>query len=252
MRIVVIGGTGLIGSKVVTLLTAQGHEAIAASPATGVDTLSGRGLAEVLDGGPVVVDVSNSPSLDEAAALSFFTTSTRTILAAEAAAGVAHHVALSVVGVRRLSGSGYLRAKIAQEDLIESGPIPWSIVHATQFFEFLSGIAQGATLDGTVRLAPVLVAPIAAEDVAATVARTAVGAPLTATVEVAGPEEFRLDELVARLLRAHGDPREVVADPGARYFGAPLDERTLLPETGALHGSTRFEDWLRQSAGVRA
>jgi uncharacterized protein YbjT (DUF2867 family) len=251
MRIVVIGGTGLIGSRVVAKLTAQGHEAVAASPASGVDTVSGRGLAEVLDGGPVVVDVSNSPSLDGAAALSFFTTSTRNLLAAEAAAGVGHHVALSVVGVRGLSESGYLRAKIAQEELIESGPIPWSIVHATQFFEFLDGIATGATVDGTVRLAPVLVAPIAAEDVAEAVARAAVGAPATAVVEVAGPEQFRLDELVGRLLGAHGDQRRVVADPGARYFGAPLAERTLLPGTGALTGSTRFEDWLRRPAGAR-
>ena len=251
MRIVVIGGTGLIGSKVVTRLTDDGHEAIAASPASGVDTLSGRGLDEVLDGGAVVIDVSNSPSFDDTAVMSFFTTSTRNLLAAEAAAGVGHHVALSVVGTRRLSESGYFRAKIAQQDLIETGPIPWSIVQATQFFEFLGSIAQAATVDRTVRLAPVLIQPMAGDDVAAAVARTAVDPPTKAPVEVAGPEQFRLDELVDRALGAHGDPRQVVADPGARYFGAVLGERTLLPDGDAPRGSTRFEDWLRRPASVQ-
>jgi uncharacterized protein YbjT (DUF2867 family) len=251
MKIVVIGGTGLIGSEVVATLAAQGHEAVAASPSSGVDTLSGAGLAEVLAGASVAVDVSNSPSFEDTAVMSFFTTSTRNLLAAEAAAGVGHHVALSVVGAGRLTDSGYLRAKAAQEDLIRSGPIPWSIVHATQFFEFLGGIAQAATVEGTVRLAPVLIQPIAAADVAATVARAAVDVPTRAVLEVAGPEQFRLDELVDRVLRAHGDPRGVVADPGARYFGQLLDERALLPDADALRGGIRFEDWLRRPVGVR-
>jgi uncharacterized protein YbjT (DUF2867 family) len=250
MKIVVIGGSGLIGSKVVALLAAGGHEAIAASPASGVDTLSGQGLDDVLDRASVVVDVSNSPSFEDSAVMSFFTTSTRNLLAAEAAAGVRHHVALSVVGSRRMTDSGYMRAKAAQEDLIEGGPIPWSIVHATQFFEFLAGIGQGATVDGIARLAPVLIQPIAADDVAETVARTAVEAPTRTTVEVAGPEQFRLDELVERVLRARGDDRQVVPDPGARYFGTVLGERSLLPDDGARQGGTRFEDWLRRPAGV--
>ena len=250
MEIVVIGGTGLIGSGVVTRLTDDGHEAIAASPASGVDTVSGQGLDEVLDGASVVVDVSNSPSFDDTAAMSFFTTSTRNLLAAEAAAGVGHHVALSVVGTRRLSESGYFRAKTAQEDLIEAGPIPWSIVHATQFFEFLPRIADDATVDGTVRVPPVLFQPIAADDVAAAVARTAVGRPTKRIVEVAGPDRSRFDQLVEKALRAHGDRRPVVADPRARYFGAELGERTLVPDDGALLGATRFDDWLRRTASV--
>ena len=250
MKIVVIGGTGLIGSKVVAFLTEQGHEAVAASPASGVDTLSGQGLPAVLDGAAVVVDVSNSPSLEAAAALSFFTTSTRNILAAEADAGVHHHVALSVVGTRLMGESGYMRAKVAQEQLIESSAIPWSIVHATQFFEFVRGIADGATVDGAVRLAPVLIQPIAAEDVARVVARTAVEFPTRSIVEVAGPEVFRFDVLVDQALRARRDPRPVVPDRDARYFGALLDERTLLPDDGALQGTIRFEDWLRRSSSV--
>jgi uncharacterized protein YbjT (DUF2867 family) len=250
MKIVVVGGTGLIGSKVVALLSEQGHEALAASPASGVDTLTGQGLDTALTGASVVIDVSNSPSFEDAAVLSFFTTSTRNLLTAEASADVRHHLALSVVGTRRLSESGYFRAKIAQEELIESSAVPWSIVHATQFFEFVPGIADAATVDGTVRLAPVLIQPIAADDVATAVARTAVDPPTKSVVEVAGPEEFRLDVLVERALHAHGDPRSVVADPGARYFGAALGERTLLPGAGAVHGTTRFEDWLRRSASV--
>jgi uncharacterized protein YbjT (DUF2867 family) len=246
----VIGGSGLIGSKVVALLAAGGHEAIAASPAWGVHTLSGQGLDDILDRASVVVDVSNSPSFEDSAVMSFFTTSTRNLLAAEAAAGVRHHVALSVVGSRRMTDSGYMRAKAAQEDLIEGGPIPWAIGHATQFFEFLAGIGQGATVDGIARLAPVLIQPIAADDVAETVARTAVEAPTRTTAEVAGPEQFRLDELVERVLRARGDDRQVVPDPGARYFGTVLGERSLLPDDGARQGGTRFEDWLRRPAGV--
>ncbi|HEY8545444.1 MAG TPA: NAD(P)H-binding protein, partial [Acidimicrobiales bacterium] len=234
-------------SKVVALLDRHGHEAIAASPGTGVDTLTGEGLDEVLAGASVVVDVSNSPSFEDDAVLAFFRTSTGNLLAAEAAAGVRHHVALSVVGTDRLQESGYFRAKQAQEDLLTASPIPSTIVHATQFFEFLPGIAQAATDGGTVRLAPVLVQPMAADDVAAAVARVAVGRPLGGIVEVAGPERFRLDELVRYVLAAGDDPRTVVADPQARYFGALLDERTLVPADGAELGPTRFADWFARS-----
>lgn len=247
MKIVVIGGTGLIGSKLVTRLTGSGHEAVAASPDTGVDTLTGEGLGEVLAGARVVVDVSNSPSFEDAAVLEFFETSTRNLLDAEDAAGVGHHVALSVVGTQRLADSGYFRAKIAQEKLISGSSIPWSVVHATQFFEFVGSIARAATDGDTVRLAPVLIQPMAADDVAAAVERTAVGSPVTGVVEVAGPEQFRLDELVRRGLSSQGDPRQVVADPAARYFGAELGERTLLPGDGAVLSGTRFEDWLART-----
>ncbi|MGY1643823.1 SDR family oxidoreductase [Geodermatophilus sp. SYSU D00703] len=250
MRIVVIGGTGLIGSKVVTRLTEAGHETVAAAPSTGVDTMTGQGLDDVLAGAAVVVDVSNSPSFEEAAALSFFTTSTRNVLAAEAVAGVGHHVALSVVGTRPTSEIAYFRAKAAQEELVEASPIPWSIVHVTQFFEFVSRIADDATVDGTVRVPPVLFQPIAADDVAAAVARTAVGPPTGRVVEVAGPDRARFDGIVAQALRAHGDPRPVVADPAARYFGAEVTERALVPGDGALLGTTRFADWLRLSTSV--
>jgi uncharacterized protein YbjT (DUF2867 family) len=246
MKIVVIGGTGLIGSKLVTKLYEHGHEAVAASPASGVDTLTGAGLAEVLNGAAVVVDVSNSPSFEDAAVMEFFETSTRNLLEAEAAAGVGHHVALSVVGTERLSESGYFRAKIAQEQLIRDSSIPYSIVHATQFFEFIKSIAAAATEDDTVRLAPVLIQPMAADDVARAVGRVAAGSPVNGVVEVAGPEQFRLDELIRRGLSARNDPREVIADPSARYFGAKLEERTLVPGDGARLGETRFEDWLRQ------
>jgi uncharacterized protein YbjT (DUF2867 family) len=250
MKIVVIGGTGLIGSKVVADLTDQGHEAVAASPASGVDTVTGEGLDDVLAGAAVVVDVSNTRDFDEETARRFFTTSTGNVLAAEARAGVGHHVALSVVGTRRTSDIGYFRAKAAQEELIEASSIPWSLVHATQFFEFLLPIADSATVDGSVHLPPVQFQPIAADDVAAAVARTAVGAPTRAVVEVAGPERLRFDEFVARALRAHGDPRPVVADPQAPYFGAVIGERTLVPEDGAATGPTRFEDWQRRSASM--
>jgi uncharacterized protein YbjT (DUF2867 family) len=250
MRIVVIGGTGLIGSRVVTRLTEQGHEAIAAAPSTGVDTLTGDGLDAAVDGASVVVDVSNSPSFDDAAALSFFTTTTRNLLAAEATAGVEHHVALSVVGTRRTSPIGYFRAKAAQEELIEAAPRPWSLVHATQFFEFVTTIAQVAGEDGAVHVPPVLLQPIAADDVAAAVARTAVGPPTKGIVEVAGPDRFRFDRLVETALRAQGDPRPVVADPHALYFGAELGERSLVPEGDAQLGGTRFEDWLRRTTSV--
>jgi uncharacterized protein YbjT (DUF2867 family) len=246
MKIVVIGGSGLIGSKLVTRLDEYGHEAVAASPDSGVNTLTGEGLADVMDGATVVVDVSNSPSFEDAAVLEFFETSTRNLLAAEAAAGVEHHVALSVVGTERLSESGYFRAKIAQEQLIRNSSVPYSLVHATQFFEFIKSIAAGATDGDTVRLAPVLIQPMAADDVARAVGQVAVGSPVNGVVEVAGPEQFRLDELIRRGLAARNDPREVIADPNARYFGALLSERTLVPGDGARLGETRFEDWLGQ------
>jgi uncharacterized protein YbjT (DUF2867 family) len=244
MKIVVIGGTGLIGSLLVKKLQAHGHEAVAAAPNTGVDTLTGEGLAEVLQGAAVVVDVSNSPSFEDAAVLHFFETSTRNLLAAEAAAGVRHHVALSVVGTERLSDSGYFRAKIAQEKLIRESSVPYSIVHATQFYEFVKSIAAAATEGTTVRLAPVLIQPMAAEDVASAVCRIAEGSPVNGIVEVAGPQQFRLDELIRRGLSARDDPREVIADPHARYFGAELQERTLVPGAGARLAETRFDDWL--------
>jgi uncharacterized protein YbjT (DUF2867 family) len=244
MKIVVIGGSGLIGSKLVARLDDHGHEAVAASPDSGVNTLTGEGLAKVMDGATVVVDVSNSPSFEDAAVLEFFQTSTRNLLAAEAAAGVEHHIALSVVGTERLSESGYFRAKIAQEQLIRNSAIPYSIVHATQFFEFIKSIAAAATDGDTVRLAPVLIQPMAADDVARAVGQVAVGSPAGGLVEVAGPEQFRLDELIRRGLAARNDPREVIADPNARYFGALLGERTLVPGDGARLGETRFEDWL--------
>jgi uncharacterized protein YbjT (DUF2867 family)/nitrite reductase/ring-hydroxylating ferredoxin subunit len=249
MKFVVIGGTGLIGSKVVAKLTERGYEAIAASPRTGVNTVTGEGLAEVLSGAAVVVDVSNSPSFEDQAALAFFQTSTTNLLAAEATAGVRHHVALSVVGTERLSQSGYFRAKLVQEKLIKASSIPYSIVHATQFFEFVKGIADISTDGNTVRLAPVLIQPMAAEDVADAVARVAAGPPLNGTVEVSGPEQFCLDELIRRALSARHDQREVIADPQARYAGALLDERTLVPGPDARLGKTRFEDWLSRAAG---
>lgn len=247
MKLVVIGGSGLIGSKLVTRLREHGHEAIAASPNSGVDTLTGDGLADALEGASVVVDVSNSPSFEDAAVLEFFETSTRNLLDAEAAAGVGHHVALSVVGNDRLPESGYLRAKAAQEKLIAGSSIPYSIVRATQFFEFVGRIADAATDGDTVRLPPVLFQPIAADDVAAAVGRAAVGEPLNGIVEVAGPEQFRFDVLVRRGLAARHDPRTVVADPGARYFGAILSERSIVPGDGARLAETRFDDWLEQA-----
>jgi len=247
-KVVVIGGTGLIGSKVVARLAEHGHEAIAASPRSGVNTLTGEGVAEVLSGAQVVVDVSNSPSFEAEAALDFFTTSTGNLLAAETTAGVGHHVALSVVGTERLSDSGYLRAKLAQEKLIKESAIPYSIVHATQFYEFVNSIADAATDGTTVRLSHALIQPIAADAVADTVARTAVGEPINGTIEIAGPEQFGLDELIRRGLRFRGDPRAVVADPEARYYGALLEERTLLPGADALTLDPPFEDWLVQTA----
>src|SRR5215831_18648729 len=247
MKIVVMGGSGLIGSKVVTKLRERGHEALAASPTSGVNMVTGQGLAAALEGASVVVDVSNSPSFDGAAALEFFQTSTGNLLAAESAAGVGHHVALSVVGADRLPDSGYMRAKVAQEKLIEDSPIPYSIVHATQFFEFIGRIADDATSGTTVRLAPVLIQPMAAEDVAGALADVVVGPPVNGIIEVAGPQQFRLDELVRSTLRERHDPREVITDPEATYFGAALQERTLVPADDARLAETSFDDWLKQS-----
>jgi len=248
MKIVVIGGTGLIGSKLVNKLREQGHEAVAAAPNTGVNTITGEGLAEALQGASVVVDVSNSPDWEDAAVLKFFETSTRNLLSYEAAAKVGHHVALSVVGTDRLSESGYFRAKIAQEKLIKAGSIPYSIVQATQFFEFLKGLADISMVDGKVHLPPVLFQPMAADDVASGVARVAVGQPINGAVEIGGPEQFRVDELVKRRLASLTDPREIIADPNARYAGARLSERTLVPGSNARLGETRFETWLTQQA----
>ena len=247
MRIVVIGGTGLIGSKVVAKLAARGHEAVPASLDTGVNILTGEGLSQALADADVVVDVSNSPSFEDTAVLEFFETSTRNILDAEEAARVGHHVALSVVGTERLADSGYMRAKIAQEKLIENSSIPYTIVHATQFFEFAVRIADDATDGNTVRVPPVLIQPMAADDVAAAVCDVALAAPLNNMIEIAGPEPMRFEDFVRKGLRAHGDQRVVVADPHARYFGARLSERSLLPGDGAQLGATRFSDWLGRS-----
>jgi len=248
MKVVIIGGTGRIGSKVVTLLRERRHQAVPASPESGVNTLTGQGLAEVLAGAAVVVDVSNSPSFEDAAVLKFFETSTTNLLAAEAAAGVSHHVALSIVGIDGAPDSGYFRAKVAQETLIRNSSIPYSIVRATQFFEFFKSIADEATDGNTVRIAPVLFQPIAADDVAKAVSRVAVSAPVNGIVEIAGPQQFRFDEFIRLGLRARQDPRVVAADPQARYFGTELGERTLVPGADARLGDIRFEDWLAQSA----
>ena len=250
MKIVVIGGTGLIGSKVVACLTEEGHEAVAASPDSGVNTLTGEGLPEALEGASVVVDVSNSPSFEDGPVMEFFTTSTTNLLAAEADAGVRHHVALSVVGTERMTESGYIRAKIAQERLISESRIPYSIVHATQFFEFVTRIADEATDGDTVRVPAALIQPIAADDVAAAVCEVSQRPPADGVVEVAGPEELRFDEFIRRGLTAKGDPRTVVTDPNARYFGAELRERTLLAGYGARLGEIRFDNWLAQLAAA--
>ena len=260
MKVVVIGGTGLIGSKVVAKLTERGHEAVPASPRLGINTITGEGVAAALDGAAVVVDVSNSPSFDYAPALEFFGKSTRTLLAAEQAAGVGHHVALSVVGTKELSEAGdlgttiagYFSAKATQENLIKTSPIPYTIVHATQFFEFLKSIADDATDGETVRLPMVRFQPMAAEDVAEAVARAAVGTPANGVVEVGGPEQFEFDMLIRRFLGASKDPRVVLSDPSARYFGASVGERTLVPGDDASLGEIKFEDWLRQSAAATA
>lgn len=246
MKIVIIGGTGLIGSKVVTRLREHGHQAVPASLDTGVNTITGEGLAHVLTGAAVVVDVSNSPSFEDAAVMKFFQTSTGNLLAAEKTAGVKHHVALSIVNCDQIPDSGYLRAKVAQERLIRSSSIPYSIVRATQFFEFFKRIADEATKGDTVHIAHVLFQPIAAQDVADAVANVAMGPPLNGIVEVEGPEEFRFDEFIRLGLKARHDGRQVVADPQAHYFGTALSERTLVPGDEAKHGGIRFEDWLTE------
>ncbi|SEF37611.1 Uncharacterized conserved protein YbjT, contains NAD(P)-binding and DUF2867 domains [Amycolatopsis pretoriensis] len=244
MKVVVIGGTGLIGSKVVARLGEHGHEAVAAAPNTGVNTLTGEGLAEALDGADVVVDVSNSPSFADDAAMEFFRTATTNLLEHSAKAGVGHHVALSVVGTDRLQDSGYFRAKAAQEAMIRESGRPYSIVHATQFFEFVKSIADFSTVDGQVRLPSSLIQPMAADDVAAGVGRTAVGQPVGGIREIAGPEQFGLDALIRKGLAAEGDPREVVTDEQAPYFGVRIDERTLVPGPGAQLGEITFDKWL--------
>lgn len=246
-RIVVIGGTGLIGSKLVHKLGEQGHTAVAASPNSGVNSVTGEGLAEALRDASVVVDVTNSPDWEDTAVLRFFETSTRNLLTYEAAAGVRHHVALSVVGTDQMSESGYFRAKIAQEQLIKDSRIPYSIVRATQFFEFLKGLADVSIDNGKVHLPPVLFQPMAADDVASAVARVAVGQPVNGTVEIGGPEVFRLDELVRRRLAFLNDPREVIADSKAKYSGATIGERTLVPGNDARLGDTPFQTWVTQS-----
>ena len=249
MKIVVVGGTGLIGSKLVNQLREQKHEAIAAAPSTSVNTLTGEGLAEALKGASVVVDVTNSPSWEDAAVLNFFETSTRNLLTYETAAGVGHHVALSVVGTERLLESGFFRAKFAQENLIKNSSVPYSIVRATQFFEFIKAIGDFSTEGNKVRLPPALIQPMAADDVASAVARVALGKPLNGTVEVGGPEKFRLDELVRLDLAARKDPRQVIADPQGRYYGIHVAEKALIPGDAARLGKRRFEDWLSQVTG---
>ena len=244
MKIVVIGGSGLIGTKVVNKLRQLGHEVVPASPSSGVNTITGEGLAKALAGARVVVDVANSPSWEDKAVLEFFETSTRNLLATEVAANVRHHVALSVVGTDRLLESGYFRAKMAQEDLIKASTVPYTIVRATQFFEFVNGIAQSATDGQTVRLPPALMQPIVSDDVAAALAEVTLGAPVNGTIEIAGPERIRLDKLVGRFLTATQDPREVVTDIHARYYGIELNDQSLTPGDNPRLAPTRFEDWL--------
>ena len=247
MKIVVIGGSGLIGKKLVNNLRERGHEVVAASPSSGVNTITGEGLGETLTGTQVVVDVANSPSFEDEAVLAFFETSGRNLLAAEAAAGVRHHVALSVVGTDRLPASGYFRAKMAQEELIKAGTIPYTIVRATQFFEFAGGIAQSASDGQTIRLPPAPMQPIAADDVAAALADAATARPFNGTVELAGPEPIRMDEFVRRFLAAVGDARSVTADPLAGYFGTPLTDGSLMLGDHPRIGQTRFSDWLSRA-----
>jgi len=248
MKIVVIGGSGLIGKKVVTNLRQHGHEVVAASPSSGVNTVTGEGLAQALPGAQVVVDVANAPSWEDNAVLAFFETSGRNVIAAEAAAGVGHHVALSVVGTERLLASGYFRAKMAQEKLIKASPIPYTIVRATQFFEFVGGIAQSATEGQTVGLPPVLMQPIAADDVAAVMADVALAEPLNGTFELAGPEPIRQDDLVRQFLKATRDSRTVVTDASATYYGINVNDQSLTPGENPRLGTTRFSDWLSRNA----
>jgi uncharacterized protein YbjT (DUF2867 family) len=246
MKIVVIGGTGLIGSKLVSTLRAKGHEVLAASPDSGVNTITGEGLPAALAGAQVVVDVANAPSWEDKAVLEFFETAGRNIIAAEKAAGVKHHVAVSVVGTDRLLASGYFRAKMAQEELIKASPIPYTIIRATQFFEFVEGIAKSATDGQKVRVSDVMMQPIVSDDVAATVADVALAAPLNGTVELAGPEPIRMNELVRQFLKSRSDSRTIVTDPSAGYFGTPVNDQSLTPGANPILGPTRFADWLRQ------
>ena len=249
MKIVILGGTGLIGGKVVNLLRAGGHEVIAASPSLGINSITGEGLTEALTGAQAVLDVTNSPSFEDKAVLEFFETSTRNVLAAEVKTGVGHHVALSIVGSERLPASGYLRAKVAQEKLIKASPIPYTIVRATQFFEFVGRIADEATSGQTVHLPSVLFQPIFSDDLAANVAKIVVATPLNGTIELAGPDAIPFDEVVRRYLAARHDPRTVVRDEQAHYFGTPLEKRSLVPdEKNALLGSCHFADWLSRTA----
>jgi uncharacterized protein YbjT (DUF2867 family) len=243
MKIVVIGGTGLIGSKTTNRLRALGHEVIAASPASGVNTITGEGLAEVLEGTQVVIDLANSPSFEDKAVMEFFETSGRNLMAAEKKAGVKHHIALSVVGTERLQDSGYMRAKVAQENIIKQSGIPYSIVHSTQFFEFLGGIAASGVKDGAIHLSPAAVQPIASDDVADAVTDVAVGAPINGMIEIAGPERVGLSALVSRYLNKMGDPRSVVPDVHAPYFGAELNDQSLVPGANPRIGKIDFETW---------
>jgi len=245
LKIVVIGGSGLIGKKVVKDLRAQGHEVLAASPSSGVNAVTGEGLAEALAGAQVVVDVANAPVWEDQAVLEFFEKSSGNLLAAEAVAGVKHHVALSVVGTERLLASGYFRAKLAQENLIKASPVPYTIVRATQFFEFVGGIAQSATEGQTVRLPSAMMQPIVSDDVAAAVAKVAVEEPRNGTVDLAGPEPIRMDELVRQYLAANRDTRTVTTDPAAKYFGVAVDDRSLTPDANPILGPTRFADWVK-------
>ena len=248
MKIVVIGGSGLIGSKLVNRLRATDHEVLAASPNTGVNTITGEGLAGALSGAAVVVDVANSPSFEDEAVMAFFRTAGRNLLDAEATAGIRHHLALSVVGTERLHESGYFRAKLAQEDLIKAAGIPYTILRSTQFFEFVSGIIKSGSEGDVIRLSPALVQPIASDDVAAALADLAVGRPLNGTVEVAGPDACPLDNFARKFLAASGDKREVIADVHARYFGAALNDRSLTPGDNPRLGAIRFSDWLSRAA----
>jgi uncharacterized protein YbjT (DUF2867 family) len=248
MKIVVIGGTGLIGSRLVKKLREQGQEAVVGSPSTGINSVTGEGLADALKGASAVVDVTNSPDWEDAAVMKFFETSTQNLLRYEAAAGVGHHIALSVVGTERLLESGFFRAKLAQEKLIQAGSIPYSIIRATQFFEFVKSIADFSTEGSQVRLPPAFFQPMAADDVASATARIAMGAPVNGTVEIAGPQKFRLDELVRRYLAAVKDPREVISDPQGRYYGIAVSVRALVPNDDVRMGEARFEDWLSRSA----
>ncbi|SCB58790.1 Uncharacterized conserved protein YbjT, contains NAD(P)-binding and DUF2867 domains [Rhizobium aethiopicum] len=244
MKIVVIGGTGLIGSKTVERLRKKGHDVLAASPNSGVDTITGKGVAEALAGAEVVIDLANSPSFEDKAVLEFFQTSGRNLL--KAGAGVKHHIALSIVGMERLQGSGYMRAKMAQEQLIKGSGIPYTIVHSTQFHEFMAGIAQSNTVGQTVRLSPAYLQPIASDDVADVMAEVALAAPVNGTIEIGGPEKIRLTDIVTRLFKATHDPRQVTADPHARYFGVELDDTSLVAGAKARLGKIRFDDWLSQ------